>query len=143
MVGQHADGFQLGVVEQVRLVDDHDRGAAAFGVFGGQGVGGLRDEGGGVEAGDLPERGHDVVEHAADPDGGVGQVDDHVPGGVQGGGRGADGDGLAGADLAGDHAEGVLLDAPGDPGDGFGVPGGGGAASTGPGPRPNGILVKP
>ena len=43
--------------------------------------------------------------------------------GVQGGGRGADGDGFAGADLAGDHAEGVLVDAPGDPGDGFAVAG--------------------
>jgi len=45
-----------------------------------------------------------------------------VPGGVQGRGRGSDGDGLAGADLAGDYPEGVLVDAPADPGDGFGVP---------------------
>jgi hypothetical protein len=41
---------------------------------------------------------------------------------VEGGGGGADGDGLAGADLAGDHPDGVLLDAPADPGDRFGVP---------------------
>ena len=34
---------------------------------------------------------------------------------------GADGDGLAGADFAGDHAEGAFGDAPADPGDGFGV----------------------
>ena len=33
------------------------------------------------------------------------------------------GDGLAGADLAGDHADGVLVHAPGDPGDGFAVAG--------------------
>src|SRR6266498_3784145 len=105
----------------MRFVEDHDRGAAAFGVFGGQRVGGLRGEGGGVEAGDLPEGGDDVVQHAADSDRGVGQVDGQVPGGVQGGGGGADGDGLAGADLAGDHAEGVLVDAPGDAGDRLGV----------------------
>ena len=54
-------------------VDDHDGGAAPLGVFGGQRVGGLRGEGGGVEAGDLTEGGDDVVQHAADPDGGVGQ----------------------------------------------------------------------
>jgi hypothetical protein len=34
-----------------------------------------------------------------------------------------DGDGFPGADLTGDDAEGVLIDAPGDPGDGFTVPG--------------------
>jgi hypothetical protein len=54
VVGEHPDGFHLGLVEQVCLVDDHDRGAAAFGVFGGEGVGGLGDEGGGVEAGACP-----------------------------------------------------------------------------------------
>ena len=97
------------VVEQVRFVDDQDGGAAAFGVFGGEGVGGLGDEGGGVEAGDPAEGGDDVVQDAADPDGGVGQVDDDVPGGVQRGGGGADRDGFAGADLAGDDAEGVLV----------------------------------
>src|SRR5262249_14009210 len=44
------------------------RGGPRFGVVGGEGVGGLGDEGGGVEAGLLAERGDDVVEHAADPD---------------------------------------------------------------------------
>ena len=85
-------------------------------------VGGLRNQGCGVEAGHLPERGNDVVEHAADPDGGVGQVDHHVPGGVQRGRRGPHGDRLARTDLTGDHSEGVLVDAPADPRDGFGVP---------------------
>ena len=91
----------------------------------------------------MPERGDDVVQHAAHPDGGVGQVDDHVPGRVQGGGGGADGDGLAGADLAGDHAERVLVHAPGDPGDRLAVAGvavqhGGGqvAAERHPGETP-------
>ena len=90
-------------------------------MFGGERVGGLWDQGCGVEGGDLAEGGDDVVQHAADADGGVGQVDDDVAAGVEGCGGGADGDGLAGADLAGDHAEGVLVDAPADPGDGFGV----------------------
>ena len=47
---EHPDRFELLVVEQVGLVDDHDGGAAAFGVFGGQRVGGLGGEGGGVES---------------------------------------------------------------------------------------------
>jgi hypothetical protein len=46
-----------------------------------------------------------------------------VPGGVQAGGRGPDGDGLAGADFPGDHPDGVLIDTPGDPGDRFSVGG--------------------
>jgi hypothetical protein len=40
---------------------------------------------------------------------------------VQGSGRGADGDGLAGTDLTGDHTQGVLVDAPGDAGHRLGV----------------------
>ena len=63
------------------------------------------------------------VVDAADPDGGVGQVDDGVAGGVQAGQCGADGDGLAGADLAGDHADAAFADAPGDAGDGLVVGG--------------------
>jgi hypothetical protein len=58
----------LGVVEQVRLVEDHDRGAAPFGVLGSQRRRGLWDQRRGVEAGHLPECGHDVVQHAAHPD---------------------------------------------------------------------------
>ena len=53
MIRQHPDRFQLLVVQQVRFVARDNRGAPAFGVFGGEGVGGLRDHGGGVEAGDL------------------------------------------------------------------------------------------
>ena len=123
MVGEHADAFELGVVEQVGFVDDQDGGAAAFGVLGGEGVGGLGDEGGGVGAGWPAEGGDDGVVDAAGADGGVAEVDDGVAGGVEGGQGGADGDGLAGADLAGDDAEGLFGDAPGDPGDGFGVGG--------------------
>ena len=71
-------------------------------------VGGLGGEGGVLWAGHAAEGGDDGVVDAADADGGVAEVDDGVAGGVQGGQGGADGDGLAGADLAGDHAEGVL-----------------------------------
>ena len=46
VVGEHPDRLELGVVEQVGLVDDQDGGAAAFGLFDGEGVDGLRDEGG-------------------------------------------------------------------------------------------------
>ena len=62
LVGEHPDGFQLVVVEQVGLVEDQDGGAAAFGVFGGQRVAGLGDQGGVVggvaaEGGDDARRG--------------------------------------------------------------------------------------
>ena len=51
VVGQHPDGLQLLVVEQVGFVDDQDRGAAAFVALGGEGVAGLDGEGGGAVAG--------------------------------------------------------------------------------------------
>jgi hypothetical protein len=46
-----------------------------------------------------------VGEHAAHPDGGVGQVDEHVPGRIQVGAGCAHGYGLAGADSAGDRLQ--------------------------------------
>ena len=46
-----------------------------------------------------------------------------MAGRVEGGECGADGDGLPGADLAGDHPDPVLGDAPADPGDGLAVGG--------------------
>ena len=67
----------------------------------------------------MSERGDDVGEHAARPDGGVGQVDDHVPGWIEVGGRRPDGDGLASADFTGDHADGALVHTPGEAGDRF------------------------
>ena len=42
---------------------------------------------------------------AAHPDGGVGQVDEHVPGWIQRGGGRPNGDGFAGADSAGDRLQ--------------------------------------
>ncbi|MEU6512156.1 hypothetical protein [Streptomyces sp. NPDC046942] len=56
---------------------------------------------------------------ASDADRGIGQVDDLVTGVVQLRERRPNRDGLARADLAGDHSEGAFADAPGDPGDGL------------------------
>jgi hypothetical protein len=109
------------VVEQVGFVDHEDGGAAAFGLLDRECVDGLGDEGGVVGQRSVPEGGDDLVVDAADPDRRVGQVDDGVPGRVQSGERGADGDGLPGADLAGDHPDAVLAHAPADPGDGLPV----------------------
>ena len=80
MVGEHPDRLQLRVVEQVRLVEHQDGGAAAFGLLGGQSVGGLGNEGGVVYQGVPAEGGDDLVVNAADPDGRVGQIDHRVTG---------------------------------------------------------------
>jgi len=107
--------------EEVCFVD-HDRDVpAAFVFLGGEQIGGLRDERGLVEARDGAECGDDAVVEATGADGGVAEVDDRAAGLVQLGEGGADGDGFAGTDLAGDHAEGAFGDAPADAGDGFGV----------------------
>jgi hypothetical protein len=108
VVGEHAHGLKLVGLEEVGFVDDQDGGAAAFGVLGGQRAGGLGGERGGAVGGPAAEAGDDGVVDAADADGGVGQVDDGVPGGIQGGQRRPRGGGLAGADLAGDDAEGPI-----------------------------------
>ena len=89
--------------------------------FGGQRVAGLRDQGGVVEAGPPAERGHDVVVDAAGADGGVGEVDQVVAGGFGAVDGGAGGDGLADADLAGDHGDAAGGDAVADAGGGLGV----------------------
>ena len=123
VVGQKPDGFELVIVEQVGLIDDEHGVAATFGVLGCQRVGGLRCQPGGVKRRGVPEGGHDVGQHAAHPDGGVGQVDDDVPGRVQRGGRRTDGHRFAGTDFPGDDPDGALVHAPADPGDGFAVGG--------------------
>jgi hypothetical protein len=58
--GQHPDGFKLGAVKQAGLVDDQGRSPAAFGCLAGQGVGGLSDQGRGMEGVFAAQRGHDV-----------------------------------------------------------------------------------
>ena len=65
-----------------------------------------------------------------------------VPAGVEAGEGGADGDGLAGADFAGDHAEAAFADAPADAGDGFGV-GGVAVQHLRREARPNGVSAEP
>jgi hypothetical protein len=72
---------------------------------------------------DPAERGDDGVVDPADADGGVAQVDEGMTGRIEAGQGGAQGHGLAGADFPGDHAEGVLADAPADPGGCLGVGG--------------------
>ena len=123
VVGQQSDRFELLVIQQVGFVDDQHGVAAPFGVFGGQRLGGLGSEGGFVVGRGVPEGGHDVGEHAAHPDGGVGQVDEHVPGWIQRRGGRPDGDGFACADFAGDHPDRALVHTPGDAGDRFTVAG--------------------
>jgi len=89
----------------------------------------------------VPERDDDVPQHAAHPDAGINQVDSHVPGGVEG--RGSRGQRQScRADLAGDHPDCALVDAPGDVGDCLAVAG---VACSIPGARsrPNGIPVNP
>ena len=82
-VGEKPQFFELVGVEEVGLVDDEHDLAAAFVGFGGERVGGLRDQRGLVEAGDAAERADDRVVEAAGADGRVAQVDDGVPAGVQ------------------------------------------------------------
>ncbi len=103
------------------FVDDEHDLLASFGFLSGEGVGGLGDERGFVEPGDTSEGGDDGGVEAAGADGGVAHVDDGVATGVQRGERGPRRDGLAGADLTGEHAEGAFVDTPGDAGDGFAV----------------------
>nr|WP_232242879.1 hypothetical protein [Streptacidiphilus jeojiense] len=94
-------------------------GAAAFVDFGGQGCGGLGGEGGEggeVEFRGVAQAGDDAVVEAAHADLRVGLVDHREAGRVQGGDGAFEGDGLAGADLAGEHADGPVVDAPRDAG---------------------------
>ena len=92
-------------------------------MFGGECVGGLRGQGGVVGQRLPAEGGDDAVVDAAHPDGGVGQIDDGVAAAIEPGEGGAHGDGLAGADLAGDHADAAFGDTPADARDGFVVGG--------------------
>src|SRR6266581_9584891 len=60
-VGQDPDGLKLVVAEQVRLVDDQERDAAALAVLGGDEGGGLGGEGGAAVGGPAAERGDHLV----------------------------------------------------------------------------------
>src|SRR2546429_6857472 len=101
VVGEHPQGLVLVCLEQVALVQDQHGDAAALVVLGGEQPGGLGDQGGGAVAGPAAQRGDDLVVDAAGAGGGVGHVDEGVPGLVEGGDGGAGGDCLAAADLPG------------------------------------------
>jgi hypothetical protein len=73
VVGEHAHGFELVVLEEVGFVDDQDGGAAAFGLLGGEQAGGLGGQGGCAVGGPSAQGGGDGVVDAADADGGVGR----------------------------------------------------------------------
>jgi hypothetical protein len=73
VIGEHADRLELRVVEEVGFVDDQDGGAAAFGLLDGEGVDGLRDQGGVVGQGSLPEGGDDLVVMPRTPTVGLGR----------------------------------------------------------------------
>jgi hypothetical protein len=70
-------------VEQVRLVEDQDDGAAALVFLRSEQLGGLRDQRGLVEAGNTAEGGDDPGVEAAAADCGVAQVDGGVPRAVE------------------------------------------------------------
>jgi hypothetical protein len=77
------------VAQEVGLVDDQQRDAAALAVLGGGQGGGLGGQGGGAVGGPAAGRGDHGVVDAAGAGGGVGQVDQGVPGLVQRGDGGA------------------------------------------------------
>ena len=58
------------MIEQMGFVHDKNGCPASLGLLTGEGVGGLGDEAGGVEARNSAEGGDDVVQDPADPDDG-------------------------------------------------------------------------
>ena len=105
----------------MRLIQDENGVAAAFVFLRGEQICGLRDEHRLLIPGGPSEREDDPGVEATGSDGGVAQVDDGGAAGIQASQEGADRDGLAGPDLTGDDAEGLLGQAPADPGDRFTV----------------------
>ena len=80
VAGEHADRLELAGVELVGFIQDQDGGPAPFFCLGGQRVGGLGQQGAGVEPGCLAAGDDDLLADAADADAGrVGQVDGPVP----------------------------------------------------------------
>src|SRR5674476_429930 len=120
---EQAELLELLNTQQVCLIEDQDHGSAAFAFLGGEHLSGLWDQRGFVETRCPTECGDDPGVEAAAADGGVALVDGGVPGRVEPGQGCADRDGLAGADLTGDHSQGSFADTPADPGDGLGVAG--------------------
>src|ERR1700737_411427 len=105
------------------FIDHENHTAVAFVLLGGEQGGGLVYRLRLVETGGSPERGGDGHVHAPATTGRVGQIHEGELGPVERGHRGSHGHGLARSGVAHDHAEGGLVDAVVDPGDGLGVGG--------------------
>ncbi len=121
---ERAQLLEPGGCEKVSLVDDDQHAPASLELLGGEQVGGLGHDLGLEEAGLCAEGGDEGDVDLAGAEGGrVGEVDDLVGGRVELADGGAEGDGLADADLAGDDAEQALGDTEADAGDGFVVSG--------------------
>src|SRR5215470_1493231 len=103
----------------MRLINDDDDAAVALGLLGFEQLLGLGHDLGLEEARSGAEGADDGDVEATGAEGGVGDVDDLVAEWVERGPGSAGGDRLAGADLAGDDAQGRLLDAVQDAGDSF------------------------
>ena len=93
-------------VEQVGFVEHEDGVAAAFVFLGGEQILVCGISAALWKRGVPPRAVTIAAVEAAAADGGVAEVDDGGAAGVQAGQGGPDGDGLAGADFAGDDAEG-------------------------------------
>ena len=104
-VRQDPDGLELVVGHEMSLVEDQQRDTSALVMLGGEQAGGLGGQGGGAVGGPAAERGDHGVVDAAGAGGGVGQVDQGVPGLVQAGDGSARGDRLAGANQTGDRLQ--------------------------------------
>jgi hypothetical protein len=103
-VREQPELFELGRVQEVRLDDDH-YAAVPFGGLGGEQVGGLGHQLGLEVAGLGAEGPHDRDVESPGAERGVGDVDDLVAGGVQGGDGGADRDSFPRSDIARDDPE--------------------------------------
>jgi hypothetical protein len=99
--------------EQVGFIDDEEDEAALAGEVG-EGGAELREETRETEGGLDLESQENLAIEGGDGEVGVGEVDDGVDVGVEGVGEGADGGGLAGADIAGDESRDALLEGEGE-----------------------------
>jgi hypothetical protein len=117
--GEKAQLLELVGAEQVGLIDGEDDPSATFQVLHGEQGLGLGHDLGLEEAGLCAEGADDGDIQTPCTDQGVWEVDDVERGWVERVGGGADGDGLADADLAGDDADESLGDAEAEAGDGL------------------------
>jgi hypothetical protein len=120
-VGEQPQLFKLVGLEEMSLIADHYDPAVPFCGFGGEQIAGLGHQLGFEVARLGAQRADDGDVKAAGAEGGVGDVDDLVAGGVQASDGGAQGHRLARADIPGNYSERGFGDAEADPGDRLGV----------------------